>query len=442
MKRGVVISVVLLAIVVIGIMVYTIFIKDSTGMGSDANADNENSILENNSESQEPEEYQIFEPTLTYPGFYNGPLYATSEQIGDGYDIDKYMANLDRNGVNFFIGMFPILGEQKETVLSTNIGLGYVINNVRKYPHRIIPFFNPGFGGEEIEDRNLIGEELTSLYRNTISSSKTIVGDNVIMGFGEIETQEWGVRHNDPKVLQLTDLANANNINFMFHPVASKINDVEAMIESYPNTIFLIHMFREDLRKSETKLIEIMQTHDNLYFSIDAAHIIHYDGNDILYSYDDQYGENAESRFISTVNSNYDEILRDAVSEYKTLVTSVPDKVMWGTEAGPDYSFEPEVYDLMVKASRDFISRVAETEEQQEALGYKNALRVFGEGAVLEREIMVVDTSSWPFCTEEQMSSCDEGCGVSEDEDLEENPELEVCFNECLFGEQCIDPLD
>ena len=442
MGKGVVIAIVLVAIAVIGFLVYTVGIKDSGETGSETDLANENSALENNTELQEPEEYQIFEPTLTYEGFYNGPLYATSEQIGDGYDINKYMANLDRNGVNFFIGMFPILGEQKEEILSTNIGLGYVINSAKKYPHRIIPFFSPGFGGEEIEDRELLGEKLTSLYRDTIISSRAIAGEDFIMGFGEIETQEWNVRHNDPKVLQLTDLASANSINFMFHPVASKINDVEAMIEAYPDTIFLIHMYREDLRNSKTKLIEIMQTHDNLYFSIDAAHILHYDGNDILYSYYDRYGENAGPKFISAINSNYNTILSSAVSEYKSLVTAVPDKVMWGTEAGPDYSFEPDVYDLMVKASRDFISRVADTEEQQEALGYKNALRVFGEGAVLETEITVTDTSLWPFCTNAQMDNCDEGCGVSEENDFEENPELEVCFNECLFGEQCVDPLD
>jgi len=44
---------------------------------------------------------------------------------------------------------------------------------------------------------------------------------------------------------------------------------------------------------------------------------------------------------------------------------------------------------LMVKVSREFISEVAEDSSQQEALGYKNALRVFGKGAVLEREIKV-----------------------------------------------------
>lgn len=439
MKSSVVIGVMLL-IVVLGVAIYIFGINDSAETGSDEGDIQENPALDNSSGAQEPEEFQIFQPTLTYEGAYNGPLYATSEQIGDGYDIDLYMANLDRNGVNFFIGMFPILGEQKETVLTTNIGLGYVINNVKKYPHRIIPFFSPGFGGEEIEDRGLLGEKLTSLYRDTISSSKAIAGEDFIRGFGEVETQEWSVRHNDPKVLQLTNLASANNISFMFHPVASKIDDVEKIIEAYPDTNFLIHMYREDLKNSKTKLIEIMQTHDNIYFSIDAAHIIHQNGNDILYDYYDQYGSGADSKFISTVNSNYNSILSVAVSEYKTLVAAVPDKVMWGTEAGPEYSFEPEVYDLMVKTSRDFISKVTDNLEQQEALGYKNALRVFGEGVILEREIQVADTGSWPLCTEEQIVGCDGECGI--EEDSEENSELEICFNECLFAEQCVDPED
>ncbi len=462
MKKGVIVILIILIVSIIGIGIFflisqkttndmqeTVSTENSSGsqtVVNDPPVYGEDAVNITEEESLSPEQtnenYKIFDPVLKYEGSYNGPLYATSEQIGDGYNIDKYMANLDRNGVNFFIGMFPILGEQKENYLVSHSNLGYVVNNVRKYPHRIIPFFNPGFGGEEIEDRKLIGDKLTSLYRNTLSSSNTIAGNNLIKGFGEIETQEWSVRHNDPKILQLTDIASSNKINFMFHPVALKINDVEDLIEKYPDTNFLIHMYREDLDKSEVKLIEMMKNHNNLYFSIDAAHIIHYDENDILYSYGDQYGDNAGKRFISTVNSNYNSILNDAVSDYKPLVNAVPDKVMWGTEAGPEYSFEPEVYDLMIKISREFISKVAEDPAHQEALGYKNALGVFGQGVVLEKEIKVIDSSSWLSCNEEQMDSCDESCGIMNENDIDTNPDLEVCFDTCLTEKQCIDPLD
>src|SRR3989338_10080576 len=49
---------------------------------------------------EKKEEFQIFNPVLTYEGAYNGPLYGTSEQVGSA-SMDSYFENLDRNGINF-----------------------------------------------------------------------------------------------------------------------------------------------------------------------------------------------------------------------------------------------------------------------------------------------------------------------------------------------------
>src|SRR3989344_5259540 len=54
-------------------------------------------------------EYQIIYPKLKYEGAYNGPLYGTSEQVGSA-SMDMYFELLDKNGINFFIGMFGISG--------------------------------------------------------------------------------------------------------------------------------------------------------------------------------------------------------------------------------------------------------------------------------------------------------------------------------------------
>ena len=180
--------------------------------------------------------------------------------------------------------MFGISGEPSADTLTNDQGLGEVIDAAQKHPYRIIPFFNPGIGGEEVE--SFLGEKLTGMYTKTLAASKKIVGNNFIRGFGEVETQEWAARHNDARVLQLVNLAQKNNINFMFHPVASKMSDVETIIEAYPDTTFLFHLFREDLDDSKAQLIKMLQEHDNLYFSMDAAHIIHINNMDIIYDLD------------------------------------------------------------------------------------------------------------------------------------------------------------
>ena len=380
-------------------------------------------------------EFKIFNPELTYEGAYNGPLYGTSEQVGAA-SMDSYFKLLDRNGINFFIGMFGISGEPSADTLVADQGLGEVIDAAQKHPRRIIPFFNPGIGGEEVE--KYLGEELTRMYRRTLSAIQNIAGDTFIRGFGEVETQEWTARHNDPRVLDLIGLAQANNINFMFHPVASKVDDVQKVIEAYPDTTFLFHLYREDLDKSMTKLIAIMKEHDNLYFSIDAAHIIHVNGMDIIYDYDSPNKQSSINKLVSTFDSKEKAMTADAIKAYKPLVDAAPDKVMWGTEIGPEYAFDPEVFDRAVKISRFVIAGF--DEEHQEKVAYKNALRVFGQGVVADSSIKVLDTSSWRDCTDKQISDCDSSCETPDTDTL--TAEQEACFLNCLIGKQCREVLE
>ena len=391
---------------------------------------NESETLENTSPVRE-----IILPSLTYPDAYNGPLYATSEQIGDNYPIGKYMANLDKNGVNWFIGFFTF-AEPQENLLNTRNGLGYVITAVKRYPGRIIPYYNPGIGGEEAE--SLVGDELTSRYSATLSATRKIVGQGFIKGLGEIEVQEWGVAHNSPKVLQIFDLAQANDINAMFHPVASKITQVAEIAKKYPNMKFIIHMYRSDLDKSRSQLIEILKTYDNIYYSIDAAHIAHTNNRDIVYDLERNTLVASKSAFITEFDSEYNKMLAAAVSDYKPLVEAVPDKVMWGTEMGPDYSYEPEVYDRMIKISRELIGKMKP--EHQEAFGYKNALRFYGEGLIYNGNVNVFDTSGWPNCNDSQIDECDAQCGATAEN--VEDPEIEKCFLICLATKQCIEVLE
>ena len=377
-------------------------------------------------------EYSIIYPKLKYEGAYNGPLYGTSEQVGSA-SMDSYFKLLDNNGINFFIGMFGIDGEPSPGALISNDGLGEVIDAAQKHPHRVIPFFNPGIGGEEVE--KYLGEQLTGMYTKTLAASQKIVGKEFIRGLGEVETQEWAARHNDARVLQLVNLAQKNDLNFMFHPVASKIGDVEKIIEAYPDTTFLIHMYREDLDDSKTQLIKLLQEHDNLYFSMDAAHILFVDslGGDLVYVFDSENKQSSIDKFVSTFESKEKTMAADAIAAYKPLVDAVPDKVMWGTEIGPEYAFDSKVFDRAVKISRFVIAGF--DKEDQEAVGYKNALRVFGQGVVVDKNIKVLDTSSWPDCTDVQISDCDTSCETPDSDVL--TAEQDACFQNCLIGKQC-----
>ena len=432
-------SVALIAVIAAGFYFYNSNFYNSNNeiplQEESSSSSGEQIILENSSEkTEEPKEiFKIIYPTLTYEGAYNGPLYATSEQVGIGYPIEKYFSNLDRNGVNWFIGFYTFSEEPKESNLIGEAGVGYVISVVKKYPRRVLPFYNPGFGGEEVEP--IVGDKLTAIYARNLKSTKEIVGENFVLGLGEIETQEWKIAHNDPKVNQLFDLAKSNNINFMFHPVASKIDQVDQIAKAYPNQKIIIHMYREDLDNSKNKVIKILQENENIYFSIDAAHIAHSNKRDIVYEYEKSTVTASKSAFISDFDSNYKKILSDAVSDYKPLVEAVPNKVLWGTEAGPEYTFEPEVYDRLIKISRELIGQMPL--EHQEFFAYKNAMSAFGEGVIFDKEIKFIDTSSWTECANVQINECDAQCEIPDMDIL--TIEQETCFRECLIEKHCID---
>jgi len=383
----------------------------------------------------EPAGFEIFQPVLTYEGAYNGPLYGTSEQVGS-VDMKDYFKLLDRNGINFFIGMFAIEGEPSAGTLTINDGLGYVVAAAQKHPYRIIPFFNPGLGGEEVEP--YVGDTLTGWYTDTLKATKSVIGNDFIRGFGEVETQEWSKGHDSPEVQQLIMLAKKNNIHFMFHPVASKTDDVENILKMYPDTTFLIHLYRSDLSKEKTEWIRLLKEYDNFYFSMDAAHIIHVNGNDIIYDYDTGNDATSKQKLFATLNQEEDDIIRSAISTYKPLVDAAPEKIMWGTEMGPEYSFGSEVFDRAVKISRFVLAGF--DKEHQEAVAYKNALRVFGQGVVADPNIKVLDTSSWPDCNDDQMSSCDEPCEIPDGNSL--TAEQEACFQNCLIEKQCRDVVE
>lgn len=323
--------------------------------------------------SSEPE-FQIIYPKLKYEGAYNGPLYATSEQIGDSAPMNKHFQNMDRNGVNFMIAFFGI---ELEDIFTD---LGYVMESVKDHPRRIVPFFSPGMGSEETKP--FVGEKLTSIYKDTLAKIKKTAGGNFIQGFGEIEQYAWNMQPNDPKLLLLYDLAKENNLAVMFHPAQGRSTAVKALIEKYPSTTFLIHMFPEDFEKDRQKYIDILKTHNNIYFSVDVDHMMFDGDTGLLYKYQDLPLDQAKEKFIADYDKNEQTLLTIAFNRYKPLIEAVPDKVMWGTEGGTDYVYEPEVYDRMIKFTRLFLGKLLP--EQQEKIGYKNALRVFGEGAVLE----------------------------------------------------------
>ncbi|MBI4067216.1 hypothetical protein HY407_02440 [Candidatus Gottesmanbacteria bacterium] len=327
----------------------------------------------NNSSAKQEPKTDLFMTKLTYEGAYNGPLYDTSSKIGDSAPMDLHFENMDRNGVNFLIGYFFA-----EEVASTD----YVKGAIAKHPGRIIPFYSSGLGGKEAE--RFVGEELTKRFEMSLPWAKRHLGESTIQGIGEIEIFQWNMPHNDPRILQLFDFASKNNLKVMTHPVPGKMQQVGDILEKYPDTIFLIHMFQDDFARERANIIELMKIHNNLYFTIDVDHLL-YDrvaGTGLLYKYEGKDVGAGKNGFIKDFDSKYQGMLKADLSLYKPLIEAHPDRVTWGTEMNIRYTYEVDVYDRMIKFIRLFIGSLDPS--VQENIGYKNALRVFGEGVRFE----------------------------------------------------------
>ena len=228
--------------------------------------------VEAGSKSAEPE-FGLIYPNLTYDNAYNGPLFDTSLQIGSGGDMDKYFENFDRNGMNFFIGYFKIDYPPEQNIFINNKGLGYALYAIQKHPYRIIPYISLSKDAEEVPE--ILGSEMTGLLRSNLDAVREIAGQDFVKGFGELEVMDYtGYRVNSRELMEIYDLAKEKNIWVMFHPNAGEVSRVKEVIEKYPDIKFLIHMFRTDFKTDRDAYINLIKTHDNLFFSVDVDHMM------------------------------------------------------------------------------------------------------------------------------------------------------------------------
>lgn len=389
-------------------------------------------------EKTPPQDEMVFiMPELTYVDAYNGPLIDTASQVsGAGVDIDQYMENNNRNGVHAFIGYFGFVGNYSPENLNDYTGPGYMIDALQRYPGRIIPFFTLGFGAQET--RQYLGE-LVTYYEDSYAVSQ-LIGADTIKGIGEVEEYGFGTKPNSTRLLTLFDWAAAKNLSIMFHPNVGETAEVKALVAHYPNTKFIMHMFPEEFSKDRAALIKVMQEHPNLYFSVDADHMMHDGDTGLLY----KYQTNSLSTGVRRFNEDYDRtnknLLQTALSRYRPLIEAVPDQVMWGTELGTLYGHDPTVYDRIIKFARAFIGELKP--EHQEKFAYLNAWNTFGPTPKLSTQFIVQDTSAWPTCTEKQDDGCLDEC-AEQFPDFETSwedeapPNFEGCWDMCTAGLKC-----
>lgn len=308
-------------------------------------------------------------PEKSQPGAYNGTLFTASEKLGSEFAIDSYMEGLNRNGVSWTAIYFGIEGNISDDSVS------FMKQVVARYPGRIAPFYSTGIGGQS--EGEIAGAKLTSQYQSGYEESVKKLGSNSIVGIGEVEITAWPVPPNDPKVKELIAFADENELAVMIHPKRGQLSQFVELVAAYPDTVFLMHHFRNDFTLERQQIIDLMQKNKNVLFTIDADHLMFSDKDKIglLYKYQDTDEDEAVSGFVSDFDSMFNELLAKSVQDYEPLVAAFPDRVMVGTEMSTEYSFDPSVYDRSIKILRHFIGKLPL--DQQESVAYKNAQKYF-----------------------------------------------------------------
>ena len=227
-------------------------------------------------------------------------------------------------------------------------------NAKERHKEKIVPFFMP--------------PPITSLHPSAADVADTIRSNKgLFKGIGELAIYHYpsSVQPNDPYFLELYKIANEQNLIVMIHPSHDQQQAVEEIIKTYPNIKFLFH--------GEEWVVDILGKYSNIYFSIDAT-------ENHLYGFDPRHinKKPTKEEWLDYFRKNFDIVLDNAVTKWKTTIEKYPDRFLWGTDRWYSWHFDAEVGGLIGEFSRSFIGQLDPA--VQEKFAYKNAEKIIQGG--------------------------------------------------------------
>ena len=178
-------------------------------------------------------------------------------------------------------------------------------NAKEKNQEKIVPFFMP--------------PPITSLHPES-SDVANIIRSNkgVFKGIGELAIYHYpsSVQPDDPYFLELYNIANEQHLIVMVHPAPGQQEAVERIVSSYPDVTFLFH--------GEEWIVNIMDKHPNVYFSIDATETH-------LYGFNIKHKDKKPTKeeWLDYFRKNFDSVLNDAVRKWKSTIEKITKAVVF-----------------------------------------------------------------------------------------------------------------
>lgn len=256
---------------------------------------------------------------------------------------------LDREGIQKIFGF----------VLMPNIVQAPTLEGLtslqQKHPGKIVPFYMPTL----LPGLNPVPLEVEEMMQKH---------PDLFQGYGEVKFDFHEIANQDPEdpqYLEAYALAEKHHLIIMMHPKKNQLDVVQRLLEKYPRVPFLVHGV-SDVRDH---IGELMETHQNLYYSIDA---------DVtsLFGWEAQHVAQGPTsqEYLAYLEQNFDTQLQTSVQKWKFLIEAHPDRFLWGSDRWYRWHFDPEVGDMIEEMGRSFIGQLSPS--VQEKYAYQNAERL------------------------------------------------------------------
>lgn len=274
------------------------------------------------------------------------------EDMPAAVDISTGYLNclFDAEGITKTFGFFIV----------PNIVSGHAVNHVKnieeKYPGKFVKFFMPPLPLQVLTSKPPKVEKL--LNNNP----------GLFQGYGEARfdfSLGTNAHPEDEYFLEMYGLADEKNLIVQIHPGKGQLEALRRLLEKYPNVKFLVHV----MPNYKKEIGKLMDTHDNLYYSLDAE--IHY-----IFGYHTIQNNKGPTKeeYLKFIRENFNSLLKEGLRDWKQIIETHPDQFTWGSDRWYTWHFDPEVSGLVVEFGRAFIGNLDPA--VQERFAYKNAERM------------------------------------------------------------------
>lgn len=333
-------------------------------------------------------------PELDVPeGYYDGPMISAHEHLNfmPDEEIDWYLEWMDRNRIAATVAFS--VPEQLALYEAA--------------PDRIIPFNQephvdhvlPVVAGEganlpaflDVPDERTALEEFPALYRESLRTTSAWQGIGEIAPYLYRNAEGWPPLPDADWLMELYRVAAEFDVTLMLHPPhpgqfefhpwdgdpleTPIMQGLRRAFRENPETDFLVHGFRQTQLEAVNPLLEAF---DNWWYDVSGVMNGH-PGPPPFWTrpfQDDAEQQQARRDVVEHMTDDHiEEHVESQFDVWEPILTSHPDRVLWGIDTGRQWHFNPDFLDINVRFYRGVLGRLPADAARK--IAHENARRLW-----------------------------------------------------------------